>query len=192
MRPRLTYSNVVATLALFFALTGGAIAARHYLINSTSQINPKVLKTLRGATGATGKEGLAGKNGTDGKEGPKGEPGPLLTTLPSGKTETGRFGFAGTRSTGYVPGVVTSYPIPISFTPAINIVRVKGPSTASCPGSTEKPAAAAGKLCLYSERETGGLEAENNTAPHFGFFTFTETEKGENFQYEGTWALTAP
>ena len=54
-RKRLTYANVAATLALVFSMTGGALAAKHYLINSTRQINPKVLKKLKAeiATGAT-------------------------------------------------------------------------------------------------------------------------------------------
>ena len=81
MRRHLSYANVVATLALVFAMTGGAIAAKHYLINSTSQINPKVLKKLRGAngkagpagqTGQAGKEGAPGKVGAAGKDGERG------------------------------------------------------------------------------------------------------------------------
>jgi hypothetical protein len=48
-KPRLSYANVIATLALVFSMTGGAMAAQHYLINSTSQINPAVLGTLRGS-----------------------------------------------------------------------------------------------------------------------------------------------
>ena len=38
-------------------MSGGALAAKHYLINSASQINPKVLKTLKGRTGARGRRG---------------------------------------------------------------------------------------------------------------------------------------
>jgi hypothetical protein len=38
----------VALVALFVALGGTAVAARHYLITSTSQIKPSVLKLLRG------------------------------------------------------------------------------------------------------------------------------------------------
>ena len=59
MRRHLNYANVIATLALVFAMSGGALAANHYLINSTKQINPKVLKKLKGnsqgKTGATGR-----------------------------------------------------------------------------------------------------------------------------------------
>ncbi len=75
MRKRLTYANVAATLALMFSMTGGAIAANHYLINSTKQINPKVLKKLKGATGATGQTGPQGLQGPVGKEGAPGKTG---------------------------------------------------------------------------------------------------------------------
>ncbi len=37
MRRRLSYANVTATLALVFAMSGGAMAANHYLITSTSR-----------------------------------------------------------------------------------------------------------------------------------------------------------
>lgn len=81
VRSRVTYVNVVMTLALVFAMTGGAFAAKHYLITSTKQINPKVLKALqgkagpvgpageKGVSGANGKDGTNGANGTNGKDG---------------------------------------------------------------------------------------------------------------------------
>jgi hypothetical protein len=78
MHKRITYANVAATLALVFAMSGGALAAHHYLITSTKQISPKVLKKLKGArgkTGATGKAGATGKEGATGNEGAKGETG---------------------------------------------------------------------------------------------------------------------
>jgi Collagen triple helix repeat (20 copies) len=79
---RFTYANVAATLALVFSMSGGALAASKYLITSTKQISPKVLKSLKGkngqpgaagAAGATGKEGPPGKDGATGKEGPAGK-----------------------------------------------------------------------------------------------------------------------
>lgn len=45
-RPRLSYANVAATLALVVALSGGALAATQYVVTSTNQIKPSVLKTL--------------------------------------------------------------------------------------------------------------------------------------------------
>jgi hypothetical protein len=58
---------VTATLALILALGGGtAWAAHHYLITSTSQIKPSVLKKLHGKSGTNGTNGTNGKTGKDG------------------------------------------------------------------------------------------------------------------------------
>jgi hypothetical protein len=74
-KPKLSYANVTATLALVFSMTGGAMAAHHYLITSTKQISPKVVSTLKGKTGPAGAPGLAGKEGAAGKEGKEGKEG---------------------------------------------------------------------------------------------------------------------
>jgi collagen triple helix repeat protein len=65
----------VALLALFIAMGGSAVAASHYLINSTAQINPKVLKKLRGEAGIAGTAGTSGAPGPQGREGPGGKEG---------------------------------------------------------------------------------------------------------------------
>ncbi len=72
----LSYANVAATLALVLSMSGGALAAKHYLINSASQINPKVLKKLRGTTGSRGAQGRTGAAGPRGPEGQPGRQGP--------------------------------------------------------------------------------------------------------------------
>jgi hypothetical protein len=72
----LSYANVAATLALVFSMSGGALAAKHYLINSASQINPKLLKKLRGPAGMRGAQGPAGVTGLRGPDGQQGRPGP--------------------------------------------------------------------------------------------------------------------
>jgi len=82
MRRHLTYANVVATLALVFAMSGGALAAKHYLVNSTSQINPKVIKKLRGHTGKTGKTGAPGAVGKEGAAGKEGKEGKAASIAP--------------------------------------------------------------------------------------------------------------
>ena len=72
-------ATVVAVLALVFAMTGGAYAAKRYLISSTSQISPKVLKELEAMAGkgsAPGPQGAAGADGARGPQGPSGAPGP--------------------------------------------------------------------------------------------------------------------
>jgi hypothetical protein len=83
IRNHLSYANVVATLALVFAMSGGALAATHYAINSTKQINPKVLKRLKGTAGpqgTTGKVGPAGSTGAPGPQGTGGKEGPAGPT----------------------------------------------------------------------------------------------------------------
>jgi len=45
---------IIALAALFLAFGGGAVAANHYLITSTKQIKPSVLKALKGAKGPRG------------------------------------------------------------------------------------------------------------------------------------------
>ena len=81
MRRRFSYANVAATLALVFSMTGGALAANHYLISSTKQIKPSVLKKLTGKKGATGATGAAGTPGASGKEGPQGKEGAAGTAV---------------------------------------------------------------------------------------------------------------
>jgi collagen triple helix repeat protein len=118
LRRRMGYANVVATLALVFAMSGGALAASKFLITSTKQIKPSVLAQLKGKAGKSGApgaqgpagvagpagpagpQGPAGANGKDGAPGPEGKegkqglPGKDGTTgftkeLPKGETETG-------------------------------------------------------------------------------------------------------
>jgi hypothetical protein len=88
MRRRFSYANVAATLALVLSMSGGALAAKHYLINSTKQINPKVLKTLKGKRGAAGLKGLQGPIGTTGATGATGATGGTGGQGPEGPSGT--------------------------------------------------------------------------------------------------------
>jgi hypothetical protein len=74
-RLRLTPSTVIATLALVFAMTGGAYAAGKYLVTSTKQIKPSVLKQLQGKAGPAGAAGAVGPAGAAGPAGPTGPAG---------------------------------------------------------------------------------------------------------------------
>jgi hypothetical protein len=75
-RKRMSYANVAATLALFLAVGGGtAWATTNYIITSTKQIKPSVLKKLHGANGKNGKNGQNGTNGTNGTNGATGAAG---------------------------------------------------------------------------------------------------------------------
>lgn len=86
VRCRLSYANVAATFALVFAMTGGAMAASHYLIRSTKQISPKVLHALKGMRGPVGPAGPKGDAGPAGKDGAPGATGPKGDIGPKGDT----------------------------------------------------------------------------------------------------------
>ncbi len=111
MRRHLSYANVVATLALVFAMSGGALAAKHYLIDSTKQISPKVLKKLRGNTGPRGARGATGASGAPGKEGPPGKQGNEGRAAPTPETISST-----AASVGFAPGaaaeIVTKVELP--------------------------------------------------------------------------------
>ncbi len=182
---RITYANVTATLALVLAMSGGALAAKHYLINSTKQINPKVLKKLhgakgsRGVTGPTGSVGPQGGPGPEGKRGVRGERGDAgfsaLSSLPKGATESGAFSVSvpGTVAEFSVPapgkepvretveGAVT-FPIPLTapIETQVEVTQVAKPST-NCLGPGQ---AARGWLCLYT-RSVTNLEFERAYDP---------------------------
>jgi hypothetical protein len=184
IRSRITYANVTATLALVLAMSGGALAAKHYLINSTRQINPKVLKKLHGAKGSRGAPGLAavgpqGVAGPEGKRGPRGETGAAgfsaLSEMPRGGTESGGFSVS---APGKVPefsvpapgkepvretveGAVT-FPVPLSapIENQVEVTQVAKPAT-NCLGPGK---AARGWLCIYT-RSVTNLEFERAYDP---------------------------
>jgi hypothetical protein len=74
----------IAVVALFIAL-GGTASAAHFLITSTSQIKPSVLKKLRGKRGPAGVKGATGATGAAGAPGPAGAPGAPGKEGPTGK-----------------------------------------------------------------------------------------------------------
>jgi hypothetical protein len=76
VRRRPSAATVIAVLALICALSGTAIAAKHYLITSESQIKPSVLRSLHGANGKRGPRGLPGPSGAPGATGAQGATGP--------------------------------------------------------------------------------------------------------------------
>jgi Collagen triple helix repeat (20 copies) len=63
---------IIGCIALFLALTGSAVAAGHFVITSTKEISPNVLRTLNGKRGPTGSRGPVGPSGPQGTQGTQG------------------------------------------------------------------------------------------------------------------------
>ncbi|HEY5287016.1 MAG TPA: hypothetical protein VIJ50_07920 [Solirubrobacteraceae bacterium] len=109
IRKRLTYGNVAITVALVFAMTGGAYAAGKYVITSTKQISPKVVAALKGKAGAAGAQGpigAVGPQGAGGPQGPKGEAGTAGLKGEAGKEGLeGKQGIEGKEGKEGKPGI---------------------------------------------------------------------------------------
>jgi hypothetical protein len=122
-RRYITYANVVATLALVLSMSGGALAASHYLINSTSQINPKVRRAL------TGKSGKVGAAGPQGVQGPQGAPGSEGAQGPKGEKGT-----EGTKGLQGEPASIPALPAVIPFEASTYVSGWSNYGTAQPPG----------------------------------------------------------
>jgi len=150
---------VLAFVALLIATTGTAFGARHYLVTSTKQISPRVIRKLRGMQGKRGARGLpgaqgargpagetgaagpAGAAGASGREGPAGPPGDTGDTGPRGPSDV-IVGFDDVGGTFNSPGVPTTIStlanVPAGryvYTAKFNVTSAPstgGPYTVSC------------------------------------------------------------
>lgn len=204
-RPRATYANVVATLALFIALGGTGYAAVSLPRNSVGaqQIKPHSIdnsKIKKGSLLASAfKNGQLprGLRGVGGPAGPKGDSFTLATTLPTGQTETGTYGVYGFGG-GLVGGGV-SFRIPLAQgLAATHVHLVAGQQfTPQCPGFGQ---AAAGELCVYQTNATNtvfagifgtsGMTVAGTSSTGFQIY-FTSPGAGVADSF-GEWAITAP
>ena len=164
--------TALSLLALFFAIGGSAIAAKHYLLTSTSQIKPTVLKALKGKNGKTG---AAGQKGEQGQRGEKGEPGV--------KGEEGKAG-----ANGAVAGYSVTQGSGVNITEDESLTPLTGLSKALPAGSfianatvelialgpEAKPHEFAGAECALIDKLSGGSETKatgawaSETAPSKG------------------------
>jgi hypothetical protein len=196
LRRHLSFANIVAALALLFSMSGGAYAANHYLIHSTKQISPKVLKKLKGNTGKKGATGAAGPRGAAGAAGFS-----ALSTLPSGQSESGEFGARAPGGTaGETVETSASFPIPLALdAPASHVITTKTntPVThCSGPGHADQ-----GYVCIYINIEYGinpATEKVFNPEIHpspggtgrFGFMMAWTNTAADSGAF-GTWTVNA-
>ena len=176
---RVSYANVVMTFALVFAMTGGAFAAKKFIITSRGQIKPSVLKQIAGKNGKDGVNGVNGTNGVNGKDGAagavglagvKGDTGAVgpqgaagttgfTKTLPGGETELGDWSVVANVSGAAFVASSVSFVIPLKEAPpTVVYVRVGQSSVSGCPGTAAEPAADKGHLCIYAAVEENSQE----------------------------------
>jgi hypothetical protein len=222
LRPKLSYANVTASIALFFALCGGAYAATALPSNSVGSAqlkkgavtgakvkkgsllasNFKAGQLPAGPKGATGKEGDRGKQGEQGKTGPAGSPWTVGGTLPSGASLKGAFTIATTVTTVQERvGTQISFGIPLASAPIANFIYAGDTPPAACPGTAAAPKADPGNLCIYEgigeNIELEGVEdpvtgATNGTARPFGASVVAISAAVGDVTSSGSWAVTAP
>jgi hypothetical protein len=219
LRAHLTYANVMATIAVFVALGGSSYAAitvtGKNVKNSsltgkdvknssltTSDVKNRSLLAVDFKAGQlpAGPMGPGGRAGSQGAKGDQGAPGPLVGTLPSGKTLRGGFG-AGNWSdaAGRIVEGSISYPFPLASNVTRRLVQKGGTPPAECPGTVGNPQATAGNLCIFVSGSLGvGTvgsygSADGDVDFRFGGDVFAHTTDAfSTAEFWGTWAVTAP
>lgn len=161
IREKLTYANVIATIALFAALGGGAYAATQLPKNSVgaaqlkkSAVTPAKLSPA--AKRALSKPGRVGAAGARGPEGPRGDSGPRGDT--GSKGETGAKGDTGTAGPG---ATILSYDAAASASPTLKTIGTVLGDTFSA--ECLIPSAGAAELKLYVSTSDGSLRWDIGT-----------------------------
>lgn len=186
MRRHLTYANVVASLALFFALGGAAFAATQLPRNSvgTGQLKPeavtagkiakKTRNQLQGSTGPQGPQGKTGKTGPKGATGAKGAQGAQGAKGAAGADGTGPafevFGTMKTIGAGATTILAENLGAGAYVSSANVVVEATAPGTVTCTLSSGGEASAnfgvVGQittLSLSATRTLGSAGAETLT-----------------------------
>jgi hypothetical protein len=205
---KLTYANVMATVAVFIALGGASYAAITLPKNSvgTEQLKKgAVTETKLSKAARATLAGEADPQGKEGPGGPEGAPGKNVGAipLPSKATETGVFAAAGgcdTTVAGQLMTAVVQFvqPLPMPID-SHNVITLKQNESSAphCPGEGQ---AAPGYFCAYAAYEEGASffsPFENpgtggNGTGVDGASAFIKTTGTGTGAIGGTWAVTAP
>jgi hypothetical protein len=214
VRKRLTYANVMSSIAVFFVVAGGTAFAASQLGKEsvgTSQLKKEAVSlakiktsaknSLKGAAGPAGPKGAEGPRGAEGpkgatgERGPKGEtgePGPFPTTLPSGKTIYGAFemGITATAASQVLETAV-SYTYLIPGQTAVYVPS--GTTSPTCTGTAANPSAPPGFTCVYEKvgSNVGAGRGVNYPSESAGFGLYAFSTGVGLTQAYGTWAATA-
>jgi hypothetical protein len=173
LRSRLTYANVMSSIAVLLALGGTSYAAATItgknvknssltgvdVKNSSltsSDVKDKSLlsKDFKAGQLPAGPAGPQGPKGTDGTNGMNGEPGTSIfkSTIPSGTTVRGAWGIGGGGGGSGISETGVSLPVP-SSTPLTSVKMAPDALAfmpdSSCSGTDDEPTAPAGKACVY-------------------------------------------
>ncbi|HET7054559.1 MAG TPA: hypothetical protein VFI09_11660 [Solirubrobacterales bacterium] len=213
IRKRLTYANVMSSIAVFLVLGGATALAAGGLGKNTvgtkqlkknavvsSKVKDGSLKAAdfgggqlpAGPQGPKGDKGDTGPKGDKGEKGDQGEPGPFPATLPSGKTIYGAFEMGITATAG---GQVLEGPVSYTYlVPGQTAIYVKhGESNGTCTGTVANPTAPPGFTCVY-EKTGSNLEASrgiNYPSENAGFGLYSFSNAAGLAEMQGTWAATA-
>ena len=189
---RLSYANVMATIAVFLALGGTTIA----ISLPKKSVGPKQLK--RNAVrerniqpGAVSTDKLAQGAVTEAKISPSAIP--LLGTLRPGQTLRGSFNVGGWATvTQDNTKEAVSYIFPLPGLVPSTVIGLNDATTPNCP-SADPPQAALGRLCIYvdgvSNVEGNTVSSENNSA--YGFGIRADATAAGDYGATGLWAVTA-
>jgi hypothetical protein len=220
VRKRITYANVMSSIAVFLVLGGATAFAASQLGKESvgakqlkkeavtlAKISSTAKTSLKGATGpggAKGDKGDKGEKGERGEKGETGEAGPFPSgPLPSGKTLRGTYSIGtNTIEAGEYHNTAVSFGFVLSAAPVGHFIAEGQIPPSVCPGTASNPQASPGNLCVYED-----VDQNTSSTPHifnpstggagaatFGFGVALESGASTttNVLSYGSWAVTSP
>jgi hypothetical protein len=209
---KLSPAIVVASIALFVALTGTAVATTSALITGRQIANGSItgldvknrsLRPIDFRGSVRGPRGLQGIKGDKGDAGAQGVPGPFPDgNMPAGKTLRGNWISAGVATAGGEPAFDTiSFGFRLAAAPTAHILAPAAAATPECPGSLAAPEAAAGHLCIHTYSNLNATSRFTcdpltnvcgaSQTNRYGTTVRVSSAAAGEFYSWGTWAVTS-